>query len=80
MMTVSGRAPGTRDPVVAGDVAFDVQPFVSQQAAEPGACVTPHGTPRDTLGAMGVAGPRRQRAKVGNHIACAHVVCSSGTS
>ena len=76
MTTVSGRAPGTRDPVVAGGVGFRAQPLGGQQLVEPAARVTPHRPPRDPLGALGVARPRRQGAEVGNHIACAHVVSS----
>ncbi len=61
------------DPVVAGDVGFCAQPRLNQHEVEPAACVTPDRTPRHSLGAMGVAGPRRQGAKVGNDVACAHV-------
>ena len=63
-----------RDPAVAGGVGVGAQTLSGQQVVEPAAGVTPHRAPRDTLGAMGVARPRRQGAKVGNHIACAHVV------
>jgi hypothetical protein len=64
------------DPVVAGGVGFRAQPLFRLEVVEPAACVSPDRTPRDTLGAMGVGGLRRQGAKVRNHIARAHVVSS----
>ena len=71
MTTVSGRAPGKRDPVVACGVGVRAQAVSGQQIVEPAACVAPHRPPCDPLGAVGVAGPRRQGAQVGNHVACA---------
>jgi hypothetical protein len=55
------------------NVGFSPQPRISQHAVEPAACVTPHRTTGDSLGAMDVAGPRREGAKIGNHVACTHV-------
>ncbi len=63
---------GQRDPVVAGGVGFGAQPLGGQQVVEPAAGVAPYRTPRDTLGAVGVAGPRRQGAEMADDLACAH--------
>src|SRR6476661_3204796 len=62
-----------RDPVIAGSVGLHIQTVGCQCLTKPPASIAPHRSPRDALRAVRVAGPRGQRAEIGNYIACAHI-------
>ena len=73
MITVSGRAPGSVVQRLPAASLLGVQARSGQTLVEPGSRVAPNRSPRHALGAISVAGPRRQGAQVIDHVTCAQV-------
>lgn len=62
------RLAAHHDPLVAGGIHLGAQALIGEPAVEPLPGLPPHGTPRDTLGAVGIAGPVGQLSEIDDDV------------